>query len=414
MNSNNSKPNKNNKSSKIPNKSFSSKNNKNPEVSIEENNYYINNKNKSEEEDKTIKEIEEEIKAKRTEKIKRLELIHNSRNKELLKLEIKVLRKLYSDLFITLPNTFKQNDLTFENFVFEFGEKIHLLFEIDRDNNNPSYDNLLKEVNLLILEKYPISPDLAKFNKKELKKYFYDLGIDDDWSLIQKYKQEMDKLEEKQRLVNIAQSMKEYYNDLNNQIETKKKLENEKKEKKINEEKKRKKIELEKIRLMNKKKIQQLKENEKMMKIMDQKKIEQINENEKIKEHYIENLEKENNNLNENNLHIIKFKLDNAINIQTKQMQNYNQKFLNYSENNGINTGYSIPDEQISSMVDQIINKKKEKINFDNIEIDNEKIDGDKNNDMNKVGGKIEGINYEIEKKVNQILSEQRYKINIK
>ena len=414
MNSNNSKPNKNNKSSKIPNKLFSSKNNKNQEVSIERNNYYINNKNKSEEEDKTIKEIEEEIKAKRTEKIKRLELIHNSRNKELLKLEIKVLRKLYGDLFIILPNTFKQNDLTFENFVFEFGEKIHLLFEIDRDNNNPSYDNLLKEVNLLILEKYPISPDLTKFNKKELKKYFYDLGIDDDWSMIQKYKQEMDKLEEKQRLVNIAQSMKEYYNDLNNQIETKKKLENEKKEKKINEEKKRKKIELEKIRLMNKKKIQQLKENEKMMKIMDQKKIEQINENEKIKEHYIENLEKENNNLNENNLHIIKFKLDNAINIQTKQMQNYNQKFLNYSENNGINTGYSIPDEQISSMVDQIINKKKEKINFDNIEIDNEKIDGDKNNDMNKVGGKIEGINYEIEKKVNQILSEQRYKINIK
>ena len=40
---------------------------------------------------------------------------------------------------------------------------------------------------------------------------------------------------------------------------------------------------------MNKKKIQQLKENEKMMKMMDQKKIEQINENEKIKEHYIEN-----------------------------------------------------------------------------------------------------------------------------
>jgi len=414
MNSNYSKPNKNQKSSKIPNKLFSSKNNKNQDVNIEGNNYYINNKNKSEEEDKKIKEIEEEIKAKRTEKIKRLELIHNSRNKELLKLEIKVLRKLYGDLFIILPNTFKQNDLTFENFVFEFGEKIHLLFEIDRDNNNPSYDNLLKEVNLLILEKYPISPDLTKFNKKELKKYFYELGIDDDWSLIQKYKQEMDKLEEKQRLVNIAQSMKEYYNDLNNQIETKKKLENEKKEKKINEEKKRKKIELEKIRLMNKKKIQQLKENEKMMKIMDQKKIEQINENEKIKEYYIENLEKENNNLNENNLHIIKFKLDNAINIQTKQMQNYNQKFLNYSENKGINTGYSIPDEQISSMVDQIINKKKEKINFDNIEIDNEKIDEDKNNDMNKVGGKIEGINYEISKKVNQILSEQRYKINIK
>ena len=80
------------------------------------------------------------------------------------------------------------------------------------------------------------------------------------------------------------------------------------------------------MKLINKKKIEKLKENEQMMKMMDQKKIEQIKENEKLKQYYLQNLEQENENLNENNFHIIKFKLDNAINNQTKQMQNYNEK----------------------------------------------------------------------------------------
>ena len=114
------------------------------------------------------------------------------------------------------------------------------------------------------------------------------------------------------------------------------------------------------MKLINKKKIEKLKENEKMMQMLDKKRIEQINENEKLKKYYLQNLEEENNNLNENNLHLIKFKLNNAINIQTKQMQNYNQ------QNNKINTGFSIPDEQISSMVDEIMKKKKEK-NINNI-----------------------------------------------
>jgi len=399
--------NKNIKQKKQNKKASKKKAQKNTSSNEKNSNYYldiIKDQKASEENDKKIKEIESEIKKKREEKLKRLELIQNSRNKELLKLEIKLLRKLYGDLFISLPNTFKQNNLSFENFIYEFGQKIHALCDLDHNNQKSSYDNLLKEVNILILKKYPISPDLTKFNKNQLKKYFYELGINDEWSLIQKYQQEMDKLEEKQMLVNIAQSMKNYYNQLNQQIETKKILEEKEAEKK---KEKKNKIDINKMKLINKKKIEKLKENEQMMKKMDQKKIEQIKENEKLKQHYLQNLEQENENLNENNFNIIKFKLDNAMNIQTKQMQNYNQKFFELSKVNNINTGYSIPDEQLDSMVEQIM-KQKQKNNLIDI-IQNEKISEEKEPNVNK----IEGIDYEIEKKVNKILSEQKLKKNI-
>ena len=348
------------------------------------------------------KEINDDYLKKEEERHKRFELIQNSRNKELLKLEIKLFRKLYIDLFISLPNTFKENNLSFENFVFQFGQKIHEICELDQNYENNSYDNLLKEVNLLILRKYPLYPDLTKFNKRELKKYFYDLGMNEDWTLIQRYQQEMDKLEERQRLKKIAQSMKDYYNDLNKQIETKKIIkENEEKKKK----KDKNKIDLNKMRLINKQKIKKLKENEKMIKMLDEEKIKQINENDKMKQYYLDNLEEENYNLNEDNYNLIKYKLDNAINIQTKQMQNYNQKFFDLSKINSINTGYSIPDEQLSFMVDQIMNKKNQGSLIDNI------IKDKKNNDEIKIlNDKIEGIDYDIEKKVNKILSEQRLK----
>ena len=347
------------------------------------------------------KELNDDL-IKKEERHKKFELIQNSRNKELLKLEIKLLRKLYVDLFISLPNTFKENNLSFENFVYQFGQKIHDICEVEQNDKNNSYDNLLKEVNILILKKYPLYPDLTKFNKRELKKYFYDLGVNEDWALIQKYQEEMDKLEEQQRLKNIAQSMKDYYNDLNKQIETKKIIK-EKEEK--NKKKEKNKIDINKMKLINEQKIKKLKENEKMIKMMDEEKIKQIKENDEMKQHFLDNLEESNYNLNEDNYNIIKYKLDNAINIQTKQLQNYNQKFYDLSKINNINTGYSIPDDQISSMVDQINNKKKQGNILDNI------IKEEKNNDeIKKQNYKIEGIDYDIEKKVNKILSEQRLK----
>ena len=175
--------------------------------------------------------------------------------------------------------------------------------------------------------------------------------------------------------------------------------------KKKRKKKDKNKIDLNKMRLINKQKIKKLKENEKMIKMLDEEKIKQINENDKMKQYYLDNLEEENYNLNEDNYNIIKYKLDNTINIQTKQMQNYNQKFFDLSKINSINTGYSIPDEQLSFMVDQIMNKKNQGSLIDNI------IKDKKNNDEIKIqNDKIEGIDYDIEKKVNKILSEQRLK----
>ena len=356
----------------------------------------LKNKNKT-----NPKELNDDL-IKREERHKKFELIQNSRNKELLKLEIKLLRKLYVDLFISLPNTFKENNLSFENFVYQFGQKIHDICEVEQNDKNNSYDNLLKEVNILILKKYPLYPDLTKFNKRELKKYFYDLGVNEDWALIQRYQEEMDKLEEQQRLKNIAQSMKDYYNDLNKQIETKKIIK-EKEEK--NKKKEKNKIDINKMKLINKQKIKKLKENEKMIKMMDEEKIKQIKENDEMKQHFLDNLEEANYNLNEDNYNNIKYKLDNAINIQTKQLQNYNQKFYDIPKVNNINTGYSIPDEQISSMVDQIMNKKKQGSLIDNMFKEEEN-----NDEIKKQNFKIEGIDYDIEKKVNKILSEQRLK----
>ena len=400
-------------------KEVKTKNSKNINDNL--NNFYgLSNNLKEKEMDKKNKEIEEEIKNKREKQLKQVEIFDNPRNKELLKLEIKVLKKLYGDLFIRIPNTFKENHLTFENFVYEFGKEINELFEFDK--NNPSYDTLIKEVNILILKKYPISPDLTKFNRKELKKYFYDLGINDDWSLIQRYKGEMDKIEEKERLLKIANSMKEYYKALDDQIEQKKNLEKIEEEKR-DEEKNKKKIEIEKMRIMNQKKIEQLKQNEKLMEMMDKKKFEQMNENEKIKQNYLRYLEEENKNIDENNYNLIKFKLDNAMAIQTKQMDNYNQKY-NYQPKIALNTGYNLSDDQISSMVNQIMLKKKQEnkykfLNFENednmIEL-NEKEKGSLLNDNkyeefnNKDINNINGINLDIEKKVNKILQKYNQK----
>ena len=229
----------------------------------------------------------------------------------------------------------------------------------------------------------------------------------------------MDKIEERERLVKIANSMKEYYKALNDQIEQKKNLEKNEEEKK-DEENNKKKKELEKIRIMNEKKISQLKENEKLMEMMDKEKIKEINENEKIKQNYLNFLEEENKNLNENNYNLIKFKLDNAMAIQTKQLDNYNKKY-NYQPKLVSNNGYNLSDEQITSLVNHIMLKKKEENRYNFINIENEEnnaelnekeieniMNDNKNIESNMDIKNIDGINLEIENKVNKIL--QKYK----
>ena len=235
-----------------------------------------------------------------------------------------------------------------------------------------------------------MTPDLVKFTPLELKKYFYDLNINDDWSLISKYQSEMGKVEEKRKLLKVAQSMRDYYNDLTDQIENKKKLEKILSDEK-NKEIVRRQQNIEKQKLINQKKIEQLQKNEKMLEMLDQEKMKQINENVKIKQNYLKSLEEENNNMNEENIDLIKYKLDHLMSIQTKQMQNYNEK-NNYQPKVVLNTGYNLSDDQISAMVDKIMRKKREEnvYNFLNEE--------EKNNKRENIGGNIDVVMGNVQK----------------
>ena len=216
--------------------------------------------------------------------------------------------------------------------------------------------------------------------------------------------------------------MKDYYKELDEQIEQKKNYEKIEEEKK-NEEKRKKMKEIEKIKMINQKKIEQLQKNEKLIEMLDKENFEKINETEKLKQFYLKNLEEENKNMDETNVDLIKYKLDNAMAIQTRQMDDYNQKFA-YKPKVALNSGYNISDDQISSMVDQIMMKKREQNAFKFMDMDDlnrENNDNNINEDIKDIEElpigdvkNIRGIDHNIEKKVNKILAKQKYKMKNK
>ena len=141
---------------------------------------------------------------------------HNFTSKQqsnLNNLEKKLLQKIYYDCFSLFPETFQSNNLTFENFIFQFSQEIHLLYNF----NSPSYNELLNKVNELIIKKFPSNSDLKNFSPLQLKKYFYNLKLNDDWNIINKYQNEIFKEEENKKLKEIANNMKKYFNDLKQQ-----------------------------------------------------------------------------------------------------------------------------------------------------------------------------------------------------
>ena len=175
--------------------------------------------------------------------------------------------------------------------------------------------------------------------------------------------------------------------------------------------------------MRKKKRIEQLQKNEKLIEMLDKEKFEKINETEKLKQYYLKNLEEENKNMDETNVDLIKYKLDNAMAIQTRQMDDYNQKFA-YQPKVLLNSGYNISDDQISSMVDQIMLKKREQNAFKFMDMDDLNRENNDNNinEYDKDIGElpigdaknIKGIDHEIEKKVNKILAKQKYKMKNK
>ena len=346
-----------------------------------------------------------------------------NQQKTLKNLEKKLFQKLYYDLFTSLQETFKTHNLTFENFIFEFQSEIHSLFNF---SSNESYLTLLEKVSEIVLKKYPLIPDLKNFSPLQKKKYYYDLKLNDDWAILNKYQNEMFKEEESQKLKEIANKMKNYYNDLKEQEINKKKFEEEMNNKKNKIKKEIENEENEKIlkeKFKNNIKIKQLIANEKMMKNLNKKNIKKIIENEKLKDEFLNEIINDNNNLNKDNIDLVKNKIENAFNIQNKQLMNFDIKFdYNYNNNKNLSSNLNLNSDEISKIVDQIIKEKKNQ-NFNQI-LHNEIFDNDDDinnnnnlilnlNDNNNILNDENGIDLEMEKKVNEIMKKKLGNLNI-
>ena len=346
-----------------------------------------------------------------------------NQQKTLKNLEKKLFQKLYYDLFTSFQETFKTHNLTFENFIYEFQSEIHSLFNF---KSNESYLKLLEKVSEIVLKKFPLIPDLKNFSPLQKKKYYYDLKLNDDWAILNKYQNEMFKEEESKKLKEIANKMKQYYNDLKEQEINKKKFEEEMKNKKKKIKKEIENEENEKIlkeKFKNNIKIKQLIANEKMMKNLNKKNIKKIIENEKLKDEFLNEIINDNNNLNKDNIDLVKNKIENAFNIQNKQLMNFDIKFdYNYNNNKNLSSNLNLNSDEISKIVDQIIKEKKNQ-NFNQI-LHNEIFDNDDDinnnnnlilnlNDNNNILNDENGIDLEMEKKVNEIMKKKLGNLNI-
>ena len=150
----------------------------------------------------------------------------------------------------------------------------------------------------------------------------------------------------------------------NKKKKIKKEIENEENEKILKE------------KFKNNIKIKQLIANEKMMKNLNKKNIKKIIENEKLKDEFLNEIINDNNNLNKDNIDLVKNKIENAFNIQNKQLMNFDIKFdYNYNNNKNLSSNLNLNSDEISKIVDQIIKEKKNQ-NFNQI-LHNEIFDND-------------------------------------
>ena len=141
------------------------------------------------------------------------------RRKELENLNKNLIKKLYSDLFQMNPDLYHEYDFTFETFLYEYYKEI----ENNLDFDNPNYEQLLKKLDLKIKAKFNEENKLSyDLNGRQLKYELNKLNQDDDWALIFNYKKALFEEEEREKKAKKEQKTKEYFNDLDNQINIKK------------------------------------------------------------------------------------------------------------------------------------------------------------------------------------------------
>ena len=224
------------------------------------------------------------------------------RAKDLENLNRNLMKKLYADLYVKNMSLYQQKNLTFENFLFHFyNDFISLL-----DFENPDYKLLFQRMDLVVKSKFDRENRLTSDkNKLELIKELNYLSQEDEWALIDRYQnalyeEEKAKLEKEKELNQIK-----YFNELDKQIFTRKNyvdpIDKKKSEIYLFKEKEAKR-KLEEKKIQNQEKLIALKK-----KIINYK---------CISVEYLNKLEKDNFDINENNKELICYKIDflNSIN----------------------------------------------------------------------------------------------------
>ena len=218
------------------------------------------------------------------------------RARDLDNLNRNLMKKVYADLYTKNVGLYQEKNLTFENFLFHF----YTGFESLIDFENPNYKLLLDRMDLIVKSKFDRENRLnSGKNRNELIKELNYLSQEDEWALIEKYKKAKFDEEEERKKKEKKENHKKYLNDLNEDIKKKKNyidpIEKKKDEVYLYDQREKAK-KLEEMKIQNQEKIIAIKKN-----IINYKCISMD---------HLNQLEKENFDINEDNKQLICYKID--------------------------------------------------------------------------------------------------------
>ena len=218
------------------------------------------------------------------------------RSRDLENLNRNLMKKVYADLYTRNIGLYQEKNLTFENFLFNFYPDFESLIDFE----NPDYKLLLERMDLVVKSKFDRENKLnSGINRNELIKELNYLSQQDEWALIDRYQKAKFDEEEENKKKEKKERHKKYLNDLNEDIIKKKNYINpidKKKDDIYLYDTKEKQKKLEEIKIQNQEKILKLKKN-----IINYKCI--------LME-YLNQLEKDNFDINEDNKKLIWYKID--------------------------------------------------------------------------------------------------------
>lgn len=231
---------------------------------------------------------------------------NEARTKDIENLNRNLMKKLYIDLLKRNYSLYQEKNLSFENFMFNF----YVDFQTSLDFENPNYSVLLERMDLLVKAKFNRENKLnSGKNTKEIKKELNLLSQEDDWAIIDRYEREMFLKDEEKRKNDQKLKRQQYLKDLEEQININKNyvdpVEKRKNEISLAYELKTKK-DLEDLKIDNQEKLLNLR-----------KKIKNPN---CIKKCYLDFLEKENFDINEDNKELITKKIDYLMEVNKEEL----------------------------------------------------------------------------------------------